>query len=93
MDTSKVKAYVAQEHERLSMLDSLLARLNAHRSGALSTTTANTWAPSSASRTVMARPLPQPGPTHPAPVTMATLDSKRRMLGPVLLVCRQCVPE
>src|SRR5688572_25375924 len=34
--------------------------------------TANTFAPSSAKRTAVARPLPQPGPTEPAPATMAT---------------------
>ena len=36
-------------------------------------------APSSARRTAMARPLPQPAPTQPAPVTMATLSSNRRL--------------
>ncbi len=34
----------------------------------------STRAPSSASRTAIARPLPQPAPTQPAPVTMATLS-------------------
>src|SRR5258706_4645634 len=35
--------------------------------------TAKIFAPSSAKRAAMARPLPQPGPTEPAPVTMAIL--------------------
>src|SRR6185503_1393634 len=35
--------------------------------------TAKIFAPSSAKRAAMARPLPQPGPTEPAPVTIATL--------------------
>src|SRR5215470_4182590 len=39
-------------------------------SGVLSA--ANTFAPSCAKITAMARPLPQPGPTHPAPLTIAT---------------------
>src|ERR1051326_8976328 len=34
---------------------------------------ANTFAPSCAKITAMARPLPQPGPTQPAPLTIATL--------------------
>src|SRR3954469_2302097 len=34
---------------------------------------ANTLAPSSTNRTVVARPLPQPGPTDPAPAMSATL--------------------
>ncbi len=39
--------------------------------GALSA--AKTLAPSSTKRTAVARPLPQPGPTQPAPVISATL--------------------
>jgi hypothetical protein len=37
-----------------------------------SRSTANTFAPSSAKRTAVARPLPQPGATDPAPLTIAT---------------------
>ena len=36
--------------------------------------TAKTLAPSRANSTAVARPLPQPGPTQPAPVTSATLS-------------------
>src|SRR5438067_13115381 len=36
--------------------------------------TAKTRAPSSTKRAVVARPLPQPGPTQPAPVTIAILS-------------------
>ena len=39
---------------------------------AASRSTAKTFAPSSAKRTAVARPLPQPGPTEPAPVMIAT---------------------
>src|SRR5215510_12237167 len=42
-----------------------------------SLSTANTLAPSCANSTAVARPLPQPGPTQPAPVTMATLSARR----------------
>src|SRR5258708_31509067 len=42
---------------------------------AASLSTANTLAPSSANSTAAARPLPQPGPTEPAPVITATLPS------------------
>src|SRR5260221_971493 len=45
---------------------------------AASRSTANTLAPSSTNRTTVARPLPQPGPTEPAPVTMATLSLSRK---------------
>src|SRR3954468_2836373 len=38
---------------------------------------ANTLAPSRANSTAVARPLPQPGPTQPAPVTSATLSFSR----------------
>src|SRR5262245_4900360 len=44
-----------------------------------SRSTAKIFAPSSAKRTAVARPLPQPGPTEPAPVTIATLPSRRRV--------------
>src|SRR6266849_6561427 len=40
-----------------------------------SRSTAKTLAPSRAKITAMARPLPQPGPTQPAPTTIATLPS------------------
>src|ERR1043165_4563540 len=43
------------------------------RSRSGSRSTAKTLAPSAAKRTARARPLPQPGPTEPAPVTIATL--------------------
>ncbi|MNT50288.1 hypothetical protein D3C72_1872020 [compost metagenome] len=49
------------------------ASVSAMASALLST--ANTFAPSCAKRTATARPLPQPGPTQPAPVTMATFPS------------------
>src|SRR5437868_7728902 len=39
--------------------------------------TAKTRAPSSTKRAVVARPLPQPGPTQPAPVTIAILSLSR----------------
>src|SRR4029077_16899434 len=39
--------------------------------------TAKTFAPSRANSTAAARPLPQPGPTQPAPVMSATLPSTR----------------
>src|SRR5262245_24492246 len=42
-----------------------------------SRSTANTCAPSCANSTAAARPLPQPGPTQPAPVMMATLSARR----------------
>ena len=43
-----------------------------------------------ANSTAVARPLPQPGPTHPAPVTSATLSCRR----PAMPFCAQiyCVP-
>src|SRR5947207_5264720 len=50
---------------------SVSSRLRASRS------TANTFAPSSTNRTVVARPLPQPGPIEPAPVMSATLSLRR----------------
>jgi len=39
--------------------------------------TAKTFAPSRANSTAAARPLPQPGPTQPAPVMSATFPSTR----------------
>src|SRR4029079_3654239 len=42
---------------------------------------ANTLAPSRANSTAVARPLPQPGPTQPAPVTSATLSCNRPGIG------------
>src|SRR5579862_509878 len=39
--------------------------------------TANTLAPSRANSTAAARPLPQPGPTQPAPAISATLPATR----------------
>ena len=58
------------------------AKVSAKRSGSRST--ARTLAPSCARRTAIARPLPQPSPTQPAPVTIATLFSKR------LIACLLC---
>src|ERR1700722_16251841 len=49
-------------------------------SGFLST--AKTFAPSRANNTAAARPLPQPGPTQPAPMTSATLPSTRPGMNP-----------
>src|SRR5690348_7404697 len=43
--------------------------------------TAKIFAPSSAKRTAVARPFPQPGPTDPAPVMIATFPSRRRFIG------------
>src|SRR5262249_46388151 len=45
------------------------------RIASASRSTAKTVAPSRAKITAMARPLPQPGPTQPAPTTIATLPS------------------
>ena len=42
-----------------------------------SRSTAKIFAPSSAKRTAVARPLPQPGPTQPAPVTIAMRSCRR----------------
>ena len=48
-----------------------------------------TVAPWRASSTAVARPLPQPGPTEPAPVTIATLPSSLNMARfPFWLVAR-----
>src|SRR5437588_1240020 len=58
-------------------------------SACASRSTANTLAPSSAKRTVVARPLPQPGPTDPAPVTMATLSLSREPIEPLRIVDEQ----
>src|SRR6478736_5443260 len=43
--------------------------------------TAKTLAPSRANSTAVARPLPQPGPMQPAPVTRATLSCRRPGIG------------
>src|SRR5438067_7514646 len=58
-------------------------------SAAASRSTANTLAPSSTKRTVVARPLPQPGPTDPAPVTMATLSLSREPIKALWIVDEQ----
>src|SRR5882672_1343767 len=50
------------------------------RSRSASRSTAKIFAPSSAKRTAVARPLPQPGPTEPAPVTIATLFARRPVI-------------
>ena len=52
---------------------------------------ANTLAPSRANSTAVARPLPQPGPTHPAPVTSATLSFRRSAM-PEYCALDYCVP-
>src|SRR5262245_41803024 len=51
----------------------VFARFFVSTSRFASRSTANTFAPSCAKRTAVARPLPQPGPTEPAPLTSATL--------------------
>src|SRR6185503_6460440 len=53
--------------------------------------TANTLAPSSTKRTVVARPLPQPGPTEPAPVTIATLPCSLEPIQARRVVHQQCL--
>src|SRR5882672_7555782 len=53
----------------------LRARSMVSRIEEASRSTAKTLAPSRAKITAMARPLPQPGPTQPAPTTIATLPS------------------
>src|SRR5204862_5607243 len=58
-------------------------------SAAASRSTAKTLAPSSTKRTVVARPLPQPGPIEPAPVTMATLSLSREPIEPLRIVDEQ----
>src|SRR6185295_14189841 len=45
-----------------------------------SRSTAKIFAPSSAKRTAMARPLPQPGPMQPAPVTIAIRFCRRPLI-------------
>src|SRR3954469_13534478 len=59
------------------------------RSAAGSRSTANTFAPSSTKRTVVARPLPQPGPTEPAPLTSATLSLSRKAIEAPRIVDQQ----
>src|SRR5256885_12860941 len=56
------------------------------RSAFASRSTAKTLAPSSAKRTVVARPLPQPGPTDPAPLTIATLSLSREPIEALRIV-------
>src|SRR6185503_7656222 len=51
--------------------------------------TAKIFAPSSAKRAAIARPLPQPGPTEPAPVTMATLPLSLEPIEPCRVVDQQ----
>ena len=53
------------------------ARSSVSRTASAFLSTANTVAPSWANNTAVARPLPQPGPTEPAPVTIATLPASR----------------
>src|SRR5260221_10019540 len=54
--------------------------------------TAKIFAPSSAKRATVARPLPQPGPTEPAPVTMATLPLSLEPIEPCRVVDEQRLP-
>src|SRR3954469_20322864 len=61
------------------------------RSAAASRSTANTFAPSSTKRTVVARPLPQPGPTEPAPLTSATLSLRRKAIQALRIVDQQAL--
>src|SRR5947208_16522237 len=56
-----------------------------------SRSTANTLAPSSVKRTVVARPLPQPGPTEPAPVTIAILSLSREPIEPLRIGDQQAL--
>src|SRR3954451_5486081 len=55
-----------------------------------SRSTQKTFAPSSAKRTTVARPLPQPGPTEPAPATIATLSLSREPIETLRVVDEQC---
>src|SRR5438045_8044214 len=59
------------------------------RSAFASRSTAKTFAPSSTKRTVVARPLPQPGPMQPAPVTIATLSLSRKAIEAPRIVDQQ----
>src|SRR3954466_12869339 len=54
--------------------------------------TAKTRAPSSAKRVAIARPLPHPGPTEPAPVTIATLPLSLEPIEPRRVVDEQRPP-
>src|SRR5438105_4565373 len=65
---------------------SVSSRLGASRS------TANTFAPSSTNRTVVARPLPQPGPIEPAPVMSATLSLSREPIEALRVVDQHRLP-
>src|SRR5439155_14205144 len=58
---------------------------------AASRSTAKTFAPSSVKRTVVARPLPQPGPTEPAPVTIAILSLSREPIEPLRIGDQQAL--
>src|SRR3954463_8290709 len=55
-----------------------------------SRSTAKTLAPSSTNRMVVARPLPQPGPTEPAPGMGATLPLSREAIEPPRVVDQHC---
>src|SRR5258706_3622322 len=61
-------------------------------SGSFLISTAKILAPSSAKRAAMARPLPQPGPTEPAPVTIATLPLSLEPIEASRVVDEQCLP-
>src|SRR3954453_19349635 len=61
------------------------------RSAFASRSTAKTFAPSSTKRTVVARPLPQPGPMQPAPVTIATLSLSRKGIEAPRIVDQQAL--
>src|SRR5205823_1361367 len=65
------------------------ARSSVSFSARSSRSTAKTLAPSSAKRTVVARPLPQPGPTEPAPLTIAILSLSREPIEALRIVDQQ----
>ena len=58
--------------------DAMISRVASAAAGSRSS--AMTRAPSRAKSTAVARPLPQPGPTEPAPVINATLPSRRPVM-------------
>src|SRR5438445_13686652 len=60
-----------------ALLPSDLMRLTVSSAAAALRSTQNTCAPSRAKVTAVALPLPQPGPTEPAPTTIAILPLSR----------------
>src|SRR5207253_3592837 len=61
-------------------------------SAAASRSTAKTFAPSSTKRTVVARPLPQPGPIEPAPLMSAALSLSREPIEALRVVDQHRLP-